>query len=128
MIAQRIGSLEEIARRSSSKDDFWLNLGDFLDGFYHHPDPSALRDEPLFLSEKLANGPYFDAYLAGLGEHLARQYRFPVPSWVEHPKRILLRPVFAFDTYEGKMFLLVESPPAFRARNIFISADALTRV
>lgn len=128
MIGRRLSSLREIADRSTTRDDFWLNLRDFLDGFYNNPDPLALKEEPVSLSGKLEHSPDLDAYLGAVAEHLARKFHMPVPPWSGKPNRTLHHPFFAFDSEKGRMFLLVDSPSAFRARNIFISADALDRV
>jgi hypothetical protein len=86
-----------------------------------------LAEEPRRLTGILNDEGYADAYLAAMAEHLAAQYRFPVPAWCRNPERSLPEPHFAFKTPEGRMFLLVESPTAFRVRNIFISAEGLTR-
>lgn len=80
------------------------------------------------LTETLQDGGYANAYLAALAEHLAGYFRFSAPAWCINPARNLKEPRFAFTTPEGRMFLLVESPTAFRSRNIFISADGLSRV
>jgi hypothetical protein len=126
VIAPRIRSLREIASRSTNPDDFWLNFRDFLDGFYRFPNESAIREEPDSLLGRM-EGDHFDAYLAATGEHLAEKYHFAVPAWAQSSARVLRQPYFVFSTHEGRMFLLVESPTAFRARNIFITADALNR-
>jgi len=68
-----------------------------------------------------------DAYLAALAEHLAREERFDVPAWTENVSRFLDVPFFAGGLESLKAILLAESPPAFRRRLIFISADALSR-
>jgi len=121
-------SIAALAEQSATAEHFSLGFRDFLDGFYENPQASKLVDEPRHLIDVLCDGGYADAYLAGLAEHLAGQYRFPVPAWTQSPGRSLKEPTFVFKTPEGRMFLLVESPTAFRVRNIFISADALSRV
>jgi hypothetical protein len=126
-IIPHLESISDIGEHSKTAEQFSFALRDFLDGFYENPQPSKLADEPLRLTGILHDENYADSYLAGLAEHLARHSGFPIPSWSQNPTRILKKPVFAFNTYEGRMFLLVESPIAFRSRNIFISADALTR-
>jgi hypothetical protein len=128
MSSMRMESLEEIATRSATYEDFWLNLRDFLDGFYRAPQELALAHEPALLKGILPHGDRLDAYLGAIGEHLSKEYHFATPSWAQSSDRVLALPYFAFSTHEGRMFLLVESPTAFRARNIFISADALSRV
>ena len=124
----RIASLARVADEARNGRDFWLGLRDFLDGFYVSPRAAALADEPGRLAETLAEGARFDAYLGAVAEHLASQFRLSVPAWAGDPSRILKNPYFAFETYEGRMFLLVDSPAAFRARHIFVSSDALGRV
>jgi len=121
-------SLAQVAERSRTSEHFSFALRDFLDGFYAQPAAVKLMEEPPFLVEGLRDKGYADAYLAAVAEHLAGQYRFPVPAWSRDPRRTLREPHFAFKTPEGQIFLLVESPTAFRVRNIFVSADALTRV
>jgi len=127
-VVPHLESIAAIAGQSNSTEHFSLGFRDFLDGFYENPHASKLAEEPRHLMEILHDEGYADAYLAALAEHLAGRYRFPVPAWCRNPERSLKEPKFAFETPEGRMFLLVESPTAFRVRNIFISADGLSRV
>jgi len=127
-VSQRLESIAAVAEKSRTSEQFSFALRDFLDGFYEHPQLSKLTNEPRHLTEILRDEGYADAYLAAMAEHMAGQSGFPIPAWCKNPKRSLKEPKFAFETPEGRMFLLVESPTAFRSRNIFISADALTRV
>ncbi|HEV7401996.1 MAG TPA: hypothetical protein VGO11_03685 [Chthoniobacteraceae bacterium] len=127
-IAERIASLAEVAECSDNAEHFSLSFRDFLDGFYPDPSDEKLRDEPADLRAILNDDGYANAYLAATAEYLARCYKLTVPRWSMNPARIVDRPRFAMKTHAGRMFLLLESPPEFRARNIFISADALTRV
>ena len=69
-----------------------------------------------------------DAYLAATAEELARAHQFPVPAWTAAEARALHRPWFASPLAAVRTVLLLESPPAFRARNLFVSENALTRV
>ena len=126
-IIPHLQSITAIAEQSQTKEQFSYALRDFLDGFYAEPLASKLLEEPRNLAEILHDEGYADAYLAATAEHLARQYQFAIPSWCQNAQRILKNPNFAFKTSEGRMFLLVESPTAFRLRNIFVSANVLTR-
>ena len=126
-VIPHLESIAAIAEQSKTAEQFSLALRDFLDGFYEQPESSKLTDEPVRLRDTLHDENYADSYLAALAEHLARQFGFSIPAWSQNPEKTLKKPIFAFNTYEGRMFLLVESPTAFRSRNIFISADALTR-
>ena len=68
-----------------------------------------------------------DAYLAATAEQLACANAFPIPAWVAADDRKLHRPWFASPLAALRAVLLLESPPAFRSRNLFISENALTR-
>ena len=127
-VVPHLESICAVAEQSVTKDHFSFGLRDFLDGFYENPSASKLADEPRYLAKIRNDEGYLDAYLAAIAEHLAGKYRLPVPAWCQNPQRSLKRPNFAYNTPEGQVFLLMESPTAFRVRNIFISADALTRV
>jgi hypothetical protein len=99
-------------------------LREFLDTFYGG-DPgtraSAIAGAPHEI------GPIHDAYLAAVAEHLALKYGLPIPPWVEQPQRFLDKPFFAGGLESLKAILLAESPLAFRRRQIFVSANALSR-
>ena len=68
-----------------------------------------------------------DAYLAATAEELARRIARPPPSWIDAESRRLRRPWFASPLAALRAVLLLESPPGFRARNLFVSENALTR-
>jgi len=124
---KRPQSLSEAAEWSEDAASFSFHIRDFLDDFYADPRLERLKDEPPVRGEILSDNGLADAYLAAIAEHLSRQFRFPVPAWSASPSRILKHPWFAMESHGARMLLLIESPPAFRERNIFVSADALTR-
>ena len=68
-----------------------------------------------------------NAYWAAMVETLCREAGLRPPAWTESPRCYLHRPWFAGALENLKAILLAESPVAFRRRNLFVSADALTR-
>ena len=126
-VAQRIASLREVGERAIASGDFSFPLRDFLDGFYASQNPAAFADEPPRLAGVIAHGENRDAYLGAVAEHLCREHRWAVPPWSRAPFRYLEMPSFAMTSHGGRMVLLEESPAAFRVRNIFVSANALSR-
>ena len=69
-----------------------------------------------------------NAYWAAMVETLCREAGLTPPEWTESPRCYLHRPWFAGAMESLKAILLAESPVAFRRRNLFVSANALTRV
>jgi hypothetical protein len=68
-----------------------------------------------------------DAFLAAVAEHLCRRFALPIPAWVFEPDRYLARPFFALAAPSFRATLLLESPLEFRSRNLFVTANALSR-
>ncbi|MFZ4484697.1 MAG: hypothetical protein ACOYOL_12045 [Chthoniobacterales bacterium] len=68
-----------------------------------------------------------NAYLASVAETLCREASLTPPAWTESPRCYLARPWFAGGLESLKAILLAESPVAFRRRNLFVSANALSR-
>lgn len=107
---------------------FGYTLRDFLDRFRETPSYELLADEPELLETTLKDNGRADAFLASTAAYLAQQHQFPMPPWAKGNARALERPWFAAKTHELRMVLLQESPTAFRLRNLFVSANALSRV
>ncbi len=128
MIASRLFSLREVAETACLEGSLSHALRDFLDGFHAMPLEEKLRDEPMMLAEVLKDHGVADAYLAAVCDHLCRQYRFSRPEWVKSPLRVLEKPYFAAKTHGLRMIYLQESPTAFKQRNLFVSANTLSRV
>ncbi|RPI28246.1 MAG: hypothetical protein EHM61_05835 [Acidobacteria bacterium] len=122
-------SLAEVARLTLGGQSFDLCLGNFLDEFYALPESGRLEEPPPLLSPPLGEpGRIQDAYLAAVAEELANRFRLSVPQWTSSASRALREPWFALPLASLRAVLILESPPAFRARNLFVSENALSRV
>jgi hypothetical protein len=87
-----------------------------------------LEIEPQPLAGKNPSfGQIEDAYLAATAEWLAWKHDLPPPRWAFDPARSLHRPWFASSLASLRALLLLESPAAFRSRNLFVSENALSR-
>ncbi len=121
-------SLQEVAELTARGDSFDRCLANFLDEFYATPTAAALADAPpLLAGAHREPGSVQDAYLAATAEELARRYTLPCPGWTVGEDRQLHRPWFASPLAALRAVLLLESPPAFRSRNLFVSDNALSR-
>jgi hypothetical protein len=121
-------TLAEVADLASRGDSFDRCLANFLDEFYSRPSSSALAAEPAPLAPRFADlGRVQDAYLAATAEELARQFNLQRPTWIDSETRRLHRPWFASSLAALRTLLLLESPAAFRSRNLFVTENALAR-
>lgn len=124
----RPGTLAEVAALTEQGDSFDRCLANFLDEFYAAPSATALAEAPVPLTPRFGDiGRVQDAYLAATAEELARHFDFLLPAWTTGDRRQLHRPWFATSIAAVRAVLLLESPPGFRARNLFVSANALSR-
>jgi hypothetical protein len=121
-------TLAQVAQLAIAGSDFDLCLANFLDDFYSAPSAAALLPEPVLLAPVLGeSGRVQDAYLAAVAEILACDHQWPGADWIASPDRRLHRPWFASTLASLRAVLLLESPAAFRSRNLFVSENALTR-
>jgi hypothetical protein len=122
-------TLAEVARLTLAGDLFDRCLANFLDEFYFAPTDAALADAPPLLASAHGDlGRVQDAYLAATAEELARRFNLSMPEWIADEARKLHRPWFASPLAALRAVLLLESPPGFRSRNLFVSENALSRV
>src|SRR5882672_8942682 len=113
-------TLAEVADLTARGESFDRCLANFLDEFYAAPDETALTQEPAVLARTFgASGQVQDAYLAATAEELACANHFSVPAWTTAVTRKLHRPWFASSLVSLRAVLLLESPAAFRSRNLF---------
>lgn len=124
---RRPGSLAEVATEARSLRDFGSALVEFLDQFYSERRPEMIVDEPSLLRERLQDEGLADAYLGAVAVQLSRSVGQPPPAWASRSARFLRRPWFANSGASLRATLLLESPAAFRERNLFVSENALHR-
>ncbi len=124
---RRPGSLAEVAAWTTDGTAFHLHLGDFIDEFRRSRDPAMLADEPRCLISTYEGGDVADAYLAAVAVSLAREIHEAPPAWAWDESRKLRLPWFAWPGPALRATLLAESPAPFRERNLFVSANALSR-
>jgi hypothetical protein len=120
-------TLKQMAERVLAGRALEIELGDFLDAFYRRPTDEAVREEPPLLPEGRRHGTVTNSFLAATAEHLCRRYDLPIPSWAFDRRRYLDWPFFAMEAPSFRATLLLESPMEFRSRNLFVTANALSR-
>ena len=127
-----LGDLSQKLNRLPTDDPFPDHLlGDFIDDFRlraksREEKMGMVQDEPKSLGGD--RPPDIRAYLAAVTESLCREAGLTPPEWTQKPDYFLKEPWFAGHLENLKAILLVESPIPFRRRNLFVSANALSRV
>jgi len=128
--SRRPATLAAVVERAATPDDLGLNLDEFLDHVNWLAKRRGLREK---LRAALRREPppsgdaAMDAYLAATAAHLAAQHGLRPPRWVDRPGRRLQRPWFALSAPWARAWLLRDSPPAFRERNLFTEESPLRR-
>jgi hypothetical protein len=120
-------TLRESMMMVRGSEDFDDALADFLDRFNETPSAKMLLEEPGFLEPQLGDNGRADAFISSTAAYLSQKHQLPVPNWAAGNSRTLERPWFAAKSPNMKAILLQESPAAFRVRNLFVSANALSR-
>jgi hypothetical protein len=105
-----------------------LPLDEFVDEFYlDHPDKAAQQARLDRIPGPIGD-PLADAWIGAAGEHLALRWGLRIPDWTQRAAHFALEePHFLPDARALGGLIIVESPPAFRARLIFTRAEPLAR-
>ena len=94
---------------------------DFVDDFRYYKEAAAI-EKPFEINDEKK-----DAVLAGTIETLCDELSLSIPGWLENVPACR-EPCFLSRVEAMKTFSLVESPPHFRARNVFVGDNFLFRV
>jgi hypothetical protein len=122
-------SIYDLSRGVNAGQDFYILLGDFLDGFYRAaPDVRAemLRDEP----ENMRNAE-FVPFLAATAHKLANDCGLPAPKWAFERRCYLpgAKPYFACGAQGNlRLLFMYKSPAEFKHRNLFVDENVLARI
>lgn len=118
-------SLQEVAGRSASLDEFGLNLRDWLHELRRASSrtqaAAMIAEEPTRLRGKFPKGGIADAWLAAYAEHLASKVQRAAPAWAFAAGRVAPDPVFDEGVASPALraLALAHAPAAFKRRNIF---------
>jgi hypothetical protein len=123
---KRPRSLAQLAEWTTNGREFDMNVVDFLHHFKSQPSFDSLAVEPELLIDRFPEGHIADCYLAAMAVELATQLGRARPGWSQHPQRFSREPWFSSPGPHMRALLLVESPPGFRERNLFITANGLS--
>jgi hypothetical protein len=104
-------------------DDYQLAINSFADEFRRAP-PEVKQ---ALVATPIAQGQWLEALLAAVVSYLCHEAGIPQPSWVEHvtsPAPHFVLPALGFAM---RVRLMLESPPPFRNRGVFVPEEYLAR-
>ena len=119
-------SLAGVAERARLGQGFFLAVRELLDEVALLP-RADLLDRAIAAEPRPTGDGRHDAYLGGLGEHLAFCHGVERPAWTCAPERFLDRFWFVSVVKGFRPLAVAESPAAFRRRGIMIAAGSLQR-
>lgn len=115
-------TLRELARGELACEGSWLERVKAFCETFHHAYKRGQALEGWLADAPPAVNPIVDAYLGAVAQHLSQHTGLATPEWALQPNRYLKRPWFGAAPASMKPSLVVESPAAFRARMLFVSA------
>lgn len=128
-LRSRADSLVDVVSvKPPNRNNVLFALDGFLDDFYMAHGDIAFQQGMIDPEPPLTGDPDVDSYIAAAAEHLAMRWGLRVPGWTAQESRMGgPRPQFVPDWPSVKAMNLVESPYAFKRRNIFVCREPLQR-
>lgn len=116
-------AVQTLERAVAAGPAFQRPINAFMDEFRRATDPER---EALVAAAIAGCGP-IEALLAAVVDALCRETGTPSPPWVS--KIASPEPFFAFParSYALRVRLMIESPPPFKTRNVFVPENYLSR-
>lgn len=114
---------ECVAAARQAGDDYQRPINAFIDGFRAADEPSRAQ----LIEDSLATSGQLEGLVAAIVSALCRESGVPAPAWVgETGSR---EPFFPFParSFEMRVRLMIESPPPFRIRRVFVPENYLSR-
>ena len=112
-----------LAEAHALGDDYQLAINAFVDDFRRATDEAKRA----MVAAPIMQGGWLEALLAAVVSYLCHEVAIPQPPWVEHvtsPSPFFVLPASGFAM---RVRLLLESPPPFRNRGVFVPENYLAR-
>lgn len=104
-------------------DGYQLAINAFVDEFRSVP----VELKRALVATPIAQGQWLEALLAAVVSYLCHEAGIQQPSWVEHVTSPAPYFVLPARSFAMRVRLLLESPPPFRNRGVFVPENYLAR-
>ena len=126
MRPQSLAEVSSISQRDQGS--FATACDEFCDAFYLMFPENVSMQRALDPVPELIGDAHMDAWIGAIGEHLAMRWKLITPPWTRRQGHFALTvPEFMPPSLVLRKLLIAESPPAFRSRLIFTTAEPLLR-
>jgi len=127
---RRPRTMREVTAEATTYLQFGINLRDFLHEIAFTkrkgmPLTPLLAEEPPRLAPIFKEGNICDGFIAATADYLSRRNGLQTPDWALKEDRALDEPWFSIDTPGVRLYLLRDSPSAFKDKNIFTFESSL---
>ena len=116
-------ALELVQACAGEPPHYQLHINDFIDEFRKASTDQRAR----MVAEGPAHSGRIEGLVAAVVSALCREVATPAPNWVQHihsPEPFFVLPARGFAL---RVRLMLESPPPFRCRNVFVPENYLAR-
>src|SRR5512140_238587 len=100
-------------------EDYQLAINSFVDEFRR----SSVKVKQALVATPIAQGQWLEALLAAVASYLCHEAGTPQPSWVEYVTSPVPYFILPARSFAMRVRLLLESPPPFRNRGVFVPED-----
>jgi hypothetical protein len=114
---------------ANGEDSFFNCVGNFLDDFYSGSDEERMHMVVSPITDEITEeNRRYAAFFTAMVESLCLQYEVERPKWIWEEIYKLPEPWFLYDGWKLRAWQLVQTPPAFKSRNILGGDNMLSRV
>jgi hypothetical protein len=114
---------EVLTAMARDPDHFQRYINALVDAFRS----ATPTDRRAMVADGPSSGGRFEGLLSAVVSALCREVEMPAPAWVQtvrSPEPFFVLPARGFAL---RVRLMLESPPAFRTRNVFVPENYLSR-
>lgn len=104
-------------------DHYQLAINEFVDEFRRLPTEAKRA----MIDASIPQGQWLEALLAAVVSYLCHEAELAPPAWVEHITSPTPHFVLPARSFAMRVRLMLESPPPFRNRGVFVPEDYLSR-
>jgi hypothetical protein len=104
-------------------EDYQLAINSFVDELRRAP----VEVQQALVATPIMQGGWLEALLAAVVSYLCHETGIPRPPWVEHVTSPAPHFILPARSFAMRVRLLLESPPPFRNRGVFVPENYLAR-